>query len=275
MRTMERQAGIPQGTHTEWEKKQRLKLKLLRAAITVLCAAVAVTGLLALILPTFRVKEIRVEGSQITPAEAENIRAASGIKEGDEMFARSAEQILNNVAAKYPSYGVRVRRGLSTVTITVTKPESAYIAYSGHWFLLDRELKVITMSDREEDFASYPRMILPRVSRLSVGKPVQFPENDINREYITALTDLLESEGLLSHVTYIDVSEKFHISYVLEGQIRVVVGELSDMDLKLEMAEQILGTRFENDAPYVIVDVSDPKKTTYRSMQTPDQLLTY
>ena len=104
---------------------------------------------------------------------------------------------------------------------------------------------------------------------------MQFPDDDINRDYITALTNLLDAEGLLSHVTYIDVSEKFHISYVLEGQIRVVVGGLSDMELKLEMAEQILGTRFENDAPYVIVDVSDPKKTTYRSMQTPDQLLTY
>ena len=170
MRTMERQAGIPQGTHTEWEKKQRLKLKLLRAAITVLCVAVAVTGLLALILPTFKVQEVRVEGNQITPEEAESIRAASGIKEGDEVFARSAGEILNNVAAKYPSYGVRVKRGLSTVTITVTKPGSAYIAYSGHWFLLDRELKVISMSDREEDYASYPRMILPRVKQLAWGR---------------------------------------------------------------------------------------------------------
>ena len=264
---------MPQYAHAEWQKKQRVKLKLIRFCIVALCAAMVVTGLLSLILPSMKIKEIRVEGN-LTVSQADVI-AAAGIQVGDEMFARSAGEIVNHVAAKYPSFGVRVKRGLSTVTITVTEPGSAYISYAGHWFLLDRELKVISMSDREEDFSAYPRMVLPKVEQLSVGKKLQFPENDINRDYITELMNLLEAEGLLSHVTYLDVSEKFHISYVLEGQIRVVVGGLSDMDLKFEMTEQILGARFENDEPYVIVDVSDLKKTTYRSMQTADQLLTY
>ena len=71
------------------------------------------------------------------------------------------------------------------------------------------------------------------------------------------------------------MSEKFHISYVLDGQIRVVLGKLADVELKLEMTAEILSARFEGDAPYVIVDVSDLKRTTYRAMQSPDQLLTY
>lgn len=58
---MNRQTGIPQGSHAEWEKKQRLQLKLVRWSITLLCVAVAVVGLLLLILPGMKIKEDRGE----------------------------------------------------------------------------------------------------------------------------------------------------------------------------------------------------------------------
>ena len=125
------------------------------------------------------------------------------------------------------------------------------------------------MSGAQEDYAAYPRLVLPTVVKLSVGSRVQLREDDIGRDYIEELFDLLSREGL------IDVSEKYHISYILEDRIRVVLGKLSDVDLKLEMTEQIIGARFENDSPYAIVDVSDLKKTTYRGMQSAELLLSY
>lgn len=270
---MERRTGIPQGSHAEWEKKQKLQLRLVRWSITLLCAAVAVVGLLLLILPGLKIKEIEVTGNSITPSA--DIIAAAGIQVGDEIFRLTQGQIADNIQLRYPSLGVSVSCGLSKVTITITERGSSYIAYAGHWFLLDRDLQVVTVSDNEADFADYPKMVMPAVAQLSVGKKVQFAEDGIDRAYIGELVALLEREGLLSHVTYIDVSEKFHISYVLEGQIRVVLGKLSDVELKMEMTEEILSARFENEAPYVIVDVSDLKRTTYRAMQTPDELLTY
>lgn len=270
---MNRQTGIPQGNHAEWERKQRLQLKLVRWSITLLCAAVAVVGLLLLILPCMKIKEIEVSGNTVTATS--DIIQAAGIQVGDEIFQLTQGEIADNIQRKYPSLGVRVRCGLSRVTITITERGSSYIAYAGHWFLLDRDLKVVTMSDNEADFQDYPRMVLPAVTQLSIGKQVQFAEDGIDRSYITELTELLDREGLLSHVTYMDVSEKFHISYVLDGQIRVVLGKLADVELKLEMTAEILNARFESEAPYVIVDVSDLKRTTYRAMQSPDQLLTY
>ena len=270
---MERRTGIPQGSHAEWEKKQRLQLRLVRWSITLLCAAVAVVGLMLLILPGLKIKEIEVTGNSITPSA--DIIEAAGIHVGDEIFLRTQGEIADNIQLRYPSLGVSVKRGFSKVTIQITERGSSYIAYAGHWFLLDRDLQVVTMSEREEDFADYPKLMMPAVAQLSVGKPVQFADTGIDRAYIGELIALLEQEGLLSHVSYIDVREKFHISYVLEGQIRVVLGNLSDVKLKMEMTEEILSARFENEAPYAIVDVSDLKRTTYRAMQTPDQLLTY
>lgn len=270
---MERTVPISAG-HAEWKKKQRLRLGLIRAAIILLCAAVAVIGLMLLIFPTLRVKEIVVKGNSVTSTA--DILAAAGVSVGDEIFTVNQMQVVDRLANKFPTMQkIRVTRGLSKITIEVTEQGVGYIAYAGYWFLLDRDLKVLSMSGAQEDYAAYPRLVLPTVVKLSVGSRVQLREDDIGRDYIEELFDLLSCEGLMSHVTYIDVSEKYHISYILEDRIRVVLGKLSDVDLKLEMTEQILGARFENDSPYAIVDVSDLKKTTYRGMQSAELLLSY
>lgn len=270
---MEQTATEQRVTRAEWVAGRKRQLRLMRWAITALCAAVAVMGLLLLILPSLRIKRITVTGN--TTRIEQEIVSAAGIAVGDETFKLSSGQIADNIQAVYPMLGVRVKRGLSEITIEIVEQGSAYIAYAGHWFLLDDDLTVVTVSDDPSDFAVYPRMVLPAVRSLSVGGTVNFYEDGIDRGYIPELIALLREEGLFSHVTYLDVSEKYDLSYVLDGQIRVVLGKLSDVALKLEMTEEILGARFENDEPYVIVDVSDPGRMTYRAMQSPDQLLTY
>lgn len=270
---MERTIPLSAG-HAEWKKKQRLKLCLLRVAIVVLCAAVAVIGLLLLIFPTLRVRKIEVTGNSVTPTA--DILETAGVAVGDAIFAVDQMEIVDRLAAKYPTMQrIRVTRGLSKIKIEVTEQGVGYIAYAGYWFLLDRGLKVLSMSGAQADFSAYPQLVLPPVVKLSVGSQVQFREDDIGRAYIEDVFALLSREGLMSHVTYVDVSEKYHISYVLEDRIRVILGSFSDVELKLEMTEQIIGARFENDSPYAIVDVSDLKKTTYREMQSADRLLSY
>ncbi len=270
---MEQTVPISAG-HAEWKKKQRLRLCLLRVAIILLCAAVAVIGLVLLIFPTLRVKEIVVKGNTVTPTA--DILAAAGVAVGDEIFAVDQMEIVDRLADKYPMMQkIRVTRGLSKITIEVSETGVGYIAYAGYWFLLDRNLNVLTMTGTQENLAAYPQLVLPPVVKLSVGSRVQFREDDIGRDYIEEVFSRLSQEGLMPHVTYIDVSEKYHISYVLEDRIRVILGKFSDVDLKLEMTEQILGARFENDSPYAIVDVSDLKKTTYRGMQSAEMLLRY
>lgn len=271
---MDGQNGMtPQARRRVWVKQRKRKLRLVRLSVMALGAALAVVGLLLLILPTLRVKAITVTGNSVTSTA--EILAASGVQVGDELFKLTQGEIADNIQSQFPTLGVRVKRGLSEITIEITERGSAYISYSGHWFLLNEDLTVVSMSDDENAFRDYPRMMLPSVARLSVGKAVQFAENGIDRSYVSELLSLLKAEGMMSHVTYIDVREKFHVSYVLEGQIRVILGSLSEADLKLELTEEILGARFDNDSPYVIVDVSDLKRTIFRAMQSADQLLTY
>ena len=158
---MERTVPISAG-HAEWKKKQRLRLGLIRAAIILLCAAVAVIGLMLLIFPTLRVKEIVVKGNSVTSTA--DILAAAGVSVGDEIFAVNQMQIVDRLADKFPTMQkIRVTRGLSKITIEVTEQGVGYIAYAGYWFLLDRDLKVLSMSGAQEDYAAYPRLVLPTV----------------------------------------------------------------------------------------------------------------
>lgn len=269
---MNEEVKNPSGGYAEWKRKRKIRLGMLRLGIFLLCAAVSVIGLLLLIFPTMKVQTVEVRGN-VRFSEAEIVEA-SGIRIGDEIFALDLSAVADRIQESYP-VGVRISKSASKVTIEITERGSLSIAFAGHWFLLDPDLTVVRMSDDESAFAAYPRLILPAIEQLSVGKQVQFYDDGIDRSYISELTALLEDAGLFSHVTYLDVSEKYNVSYILQGKIRVVLGKVSDMDLKMEMTEQILSARFENDSPYAIVDVSDLKRTIYRTMQSADQLLTY
>lgn len=266
--------SVPYASRAEWKKKQRIRLFLIRVAIFLLCVALAVIGLLLLIFPSARVKSITVTGNRVTPTA--DILAAAGVAVGDKTFALERKQIVANIRNQYPMMQqVRVTRNLSEVTVEVSEEGVGYIAFAGYWFLLDRDLTVLTRCEDEENLAGYPQLVLPAIAKLSVGKQITFRDETTDRSYIGELLEVLTNEGLMPHVTYIDVSEQYHIFYVLDGQIRVVLGKMSEVQTKLEMTEQILGTRFENDSPYAIVDVSDLKKTTYREMQSADNLLSY
>lgn len=265
---------VPYTSRSEWKKKQRIRLFLIRVAIFLLCVALAVIGLLLLIFPSARVRKITVTGNRITPTT--DLLEAAGVAVGDKTFALERKQIVANIRNRYPMMQeIRVTRSLSEVTVKVSEEGIGYIAFSGYWFLLDRNLTVLTRCDEKADLDGYPQLVLPAIAKLSVGRQIDFQDETTDRSYIGELFELLTNEGLMPHVTYIDISEQYHISYVLDEHIRVVLGKMAEVEAKLEMTEQILGTRFENDSPYAIVDVSDLKKTTYREMQSADNLLSY
>ena len=77
-------------------------------------------GLMLLIFPTLRVKEIVVKGNSVTSTA--DILAAAGVSVGDEIFTVNQMQIVDRLADKFPTMQkIRVTRGLSKITIEVTE----------------------------------------------------------------------------------------------------------------------------------------------------------
>ena len=81
---------------------------------------------------------------------------------------------------------------------------------------------------------------------------------------IKDMVEALDEMELTARVDLLDVSEKFNVSYVLDGNLRIVLGKVSELEEKHEMAEQILLAKGDTAALAAVIDVSDVKKSTYR-----------
>lgn len=70
-------------------------LRLLRNVMLTLAGMIVVVGLLLLILPTFRVQTIKVQGASYYTED--QIRAASGIVEGQELFGINVDEVCQSI----------------------------------------------------------------------------------------------------------------------------------------------------------------------------------
>ena len=144
--------------------------------------------------------------------------------------------------------------------------------YAGRWFALDRNLTVLSESTTKDPYSSLVTVTLPEIYGIRVGETVCFLDAGIDRSYIAQAIDLLRENGLLERTTLLDVSEKFNVSYVLDGSLRVKLGRMSDLESKLEMVELILENRGEI-GEFAVIDVSDPERSTYRPISSAELLL--
>ena len=260
--------------HPDAERKRQNNAirHLLRGMMTVVGGMIFVAGLLLLILPMFRVKSIKVEGS--TYYTDEQIIEASGIKIGDELFAIGTKDEIRKRIWKWDTNryidAVGVKRGFSSVTIIVSPPQNLmYTEFNGKYYMIDRGFRVLREGTSESDFAGLPRVELPTVCALSVGSTLTFEEG-ADLSYVGTLLDTLETAELLDRVTALDVTSKFRLSYRTEDGCRVDLGKAGELSAKLALAEEIIDRRGEGDA---IVDVSDLQKPTYRRINEADVLL--
>lgn len=265
--------------HMRSKRPNAAFLSLLRGAMLVLGGMIVVTGLLLLILPMFRIKTIKVVGVENVNYTEEAIIAASEIKVGDEILGVDIEEVRQNIwdwdTARYID-NVGVKRGLTTVTITVEPPKTVmYTEFNGKYYSIDlgSDYRVLRECENEAELAEYPKVELPDVAALTVGGALRFENADADLSYITELLETLEQKGVLDRVTSLDVSSKFNVSYVTDNSCCVQLGKVSNMDTKLALVGEILSRRGEIGADvYSVVDVTDTQKPTYRALNGADVL---
>ena len=262
------QNAAPRPAAHKHVQKNEKKLRILQLVMTVIVVMILIVGILLLTLPMFRVKTIVVEGNQFYSAE--EIIAASGIKEGDEIWSvmsgHRSREIDNRI---YSTCGyirsIKISCGLSKVTITVTEVENLmYTGENGEWYAFDTNLHVWEKNAEESAFSPFLKVKLPPVLSAQKGQSILFASNDITYGYVGDLIGFLDDADVLEHVTYIDFSNKFSVSCVIEDTVRMELGNMSAIDRKLECFYAILAEK--NSADYAVIDVSDPTKATYRKI---------
>ena len=266
-------SSVPVGRpeRAAWAKKNDARLRLLRGLMLLIGCAVLLLGILLLLLPSFKVKKIVVSGDLGIVTEQQIIEA-SGVQLGDEIIGMDLHAVLSRLESALPNQSFTVSPTPFSIKIKVEQHAVAYMEYGGKWFSLDRDFRVLDVSESEEKYAGLLRIKLPDISGLSVGSPVTFMDTETDRTYIQTMFELFEALELTDRVDLLDVSQKFNVSYVVDGSTRIVLGKVSDLEVKLELAEKMLAAR-EGSADYAVVDVSDLKRSTYRPMDSFELLL--
>ena len=273
METIMNQGTVRAGATTRRKRANKKTLATLRAAMVVFGGLIVVLGLLLVILPSFRVKKIVVEGNHLYSAE--QIIRCSGIEVGEELLALDVDEAIQNILSACPyvdSISVS-SESISCIRITVKeKSNLMYTAFNGKYVAFDSSFHVLSSSEDESVYANLLKVELPPIAALSVGGNMYFANQETNMDYVGELLETLDAKGILDEVTSIDFSKKFQVSYVMEGKCLVELGKVAELDTKLMLVDEILETRGGMDT-YSVVNVSATDKPTYRVGSEADFLM--
>lgn len=262
--TQQKNAPTPVRNHAPGRKRKQdsALLRVLLVGILSCCCLIVVLGTLLMVLPLFRIKKIPVSGNHYYSTG--EIIAAAGITIGDELFScnlNDAKQGILNECLYVERVTVSSRPG--SIRLEVTEYQNVrYTKFNGVYFSFDENFRVL--EKRNSPFEEFPYMELPLVKSLSMGGIIKFENETTDLSYIKTLTQALEAKGILASVSALDVSDRFHLSYTLNGKCRVELGDMSSLEVKLTLAEQAI---FENGGADKsgTFDVSDAKKASYRA----------
>lgn len=248
-------------------------LRLLHRGMLLLSAVILLLGLALIILPTFRVQTVSVEGASFhTPEE---IIEASGIYVGQEILSidKNAVNLRIWESCKYVDE-ISIVSSFDSIRIVVTElPNVMYTKFNDTYVSLDRNFRVIGQTENEADFSSFLYVELPEIASLSLGKTLSFENESIDLTYVTDLLDALAEDGRIERVTSIDFSKKYGVSFVLDGRCRVKLGRVGSLDSKLAVMDEILSMKGESTEIFSLIDVSNLQKPTYRVLSSSDLLM--
>ncbi len=256
----------PQVKQPKRRKPNESVLRVLRFGMLLSGTVIVVLALTMLILPAFKINSIVVEGN--TYYDDATVAEMAGIAEGDELFGWDMQSACDAILAAYP-YASDIYLSINFFTVKIEIVEKTTVMYTEHqnqYFSFDRSLRVLEITNGEETFSPFLRVKLPAVSAAQVGYSIEFIDGGANLSYLTQLLDSLADCSLLENVTYVDFSGRFSLSFILSNSVRVEIGELKDMDVKLTLVEEELRNHPINHNIYAVIDVSNTSKPIYREI---------
>ena len=262
------EAAQPQMRQPQRKKPNQKALRILRFGMLISGAVIAVLALVLILLPMIKINKIVVEGNNYY--DDEYVIEKAGISVGDELFGWNMQASCDAIMANYP-YAENIYVSITfpfTVKIEIVeKPGVMYAAHQNQYFSFDSTLRVLEIvTDGEEAFSPFLCVKLPAVASVKKGSVIQFAEAGTDLSYLTQLLDVLAERNLLENVTYVDVSERFSLSFVLLDSVRVEIGTLKDMNIKLTLLQEGLAKNPINHNIYAVIDVSNTTKAIYREI---------
>ena len=259
----------PQMSHPQRRKPNPTVLRVLRLGMLASGALILVLTLALLILPAFKIQNIVVEGNSFY--DDEYVIKKAGIALGDELFGWNMKKSCDAIIDAYDPYATDVYVSIIfpfTVKIEIVEPRKMmYAAHQNQYFSFDSTLRVLEiLTDGEERFSPFLRVKLPAVAGVQKGAPIQFIESGEDLSHLLQLLDFLTERNLMERVTYVDSSNRFSLSFILSDSVRVEIGALRDMGIKLNLLQEELKKHPITETACAAIDVSNTAKPVWREI---------
>lgn len=219
-------------------RKRMLAVFYLLLFLTVLGTAAALS-----LTVLFRITEVSVAGS--SRYSEQQIAAASGIREGDNLFLVRTREDAQSIRRKLPYIGsVKISRKFpSEVQITV---QSAAVfgaaSYGGGYAVLGSDGTVLeTPAAKPANCTVFQGL---KIQKARPGYAVQF--SDAGQQTVfRSVMDAIAASGI-GKVTSVDFSAATRVSFLYDGRVTVSLGTPTDLDYKLKFAKKLLAENIKS-----------------------------
>lgn len=276
-------------------RKRICAKKVLRGCIVGLSILLVLTSGLTLGSMAWMVTDLRVEGA--VGYNGDDLLSVSGIQVGDRMLDFSTSEVEKHLQTRCPMLAtVEVERAMNgTVSITVTE-EKRFLRtshYQNSYLLSADTLRVIAVDTASDAWRSMnaPYIGLPEEAWLQVGETLTYryltypaegeaadaevtaPSGKTAEEYfryVGTVRDAVLNSSLGARVTGMELGDRYDLWFLLDGCIKVYLGNADSLTYKLSQAEVVL-SRQQSTGSKAVLDVSDPAQVSYR--EVPDMEL--
>ncbi len=204
------------------------------------------------------------ELSGLTQYDKGEIVGFSGIKEGDSLYSvdlREAEKRLLESCPYIEEIEIK-RKFPNTLVFRITeKLPQWYIEVSGEYYSLDAELTVIEESASRERFTSIgvSELILPNIRSLICGEVPDFGADETEVKKALELLYAVQTTSFKSRITLVDMESRFNVNITVDGKYDVYMGDISNIEAKLDAVRQILESDKLDGYAGAEIDASIPK----------------
>ncbi|MCI6909102.1 MAG: FtsQ-type POTRA domain-containing protein [Clostridiales bacterium] len=173
---------------------------------------------------------------------AEEVAAASGVKIGDRLISVDRKEAARGIFAALPyADTVRIRRSFPS-TLLIELQESipaAAVVSGGVAYVIDENGKLLSY----QPAASLEEMLVVEgltVSEAVPGKTIGV-EDELRLDTLRQLLAAFSDDRLLENVDRVQAEKLYDIWFVYDGRMTVKIGDISDLERKLELMEEVIG----------------------------------
>ncbi len=206
--------------------------------------------------------EILVTGAQ--KHSAEEIIAASGISEGDNLFAVNKFEVERRIKEQYPYIAeVNIRRRLPDTFLlhVVERVPVAYLDKGEQRWLLDKDAYFLEQVSITETVPYLHIVSESEAVEPKSGEQLVLQEEGAVNALAVVMRALSDAE-MISGVGQVDVRKLYQLSFIYDGRLQVQLGNIDKIDRKIRMFSTILKELDPSD--HGVLNVSKPTEGRFQ-----------